>query len=235
MKNLLEHPQSIMITTSIRPVLDRIHPDGHYKIGQDSGVYWQHHYGGDPLDGCKAPDWFYVPDVDSDAWKSYVLWQELVPPRIIIEFVSDDGQRERDQTPATGKFWVYENVIQPQYYAIYTESRSEIELYELANGQFRLVPQNSRGHYPVAIMGIELGIWHGEYLNDTANWLRIWDSDGNLLLSGEERADVAEEQAAIERRERELANQRAEAERAEKERMADYLRSLGIDPNNLPA
>ncbi|MEM7531259.1 MAG: Uma2 family endonuclease [Chloroflexota bacterium] len=234
-KNFLEHPQSILITTSIRPVLDRIHPDGRYKIGQDGGIYWEHHYGGDPIDGCKAPDWCYIPDVDPGFPKSYVLWQELVPPRIIIEFVSDNGRRERDRTPVTGKFWVYENVIQPQYYAIYTESRSEIELYEWVNGQFRLVPQNSRGHYPVATMGIELGIWHGQYLNDTANWLRIWDSDGNLLLSGEERAES-------ERRERELADQRAEAaeqrmqaEIAEKERMANYLRSLGIDPDNLPA
>ncbi|MEM7532439.1 MAG: Uma2 family endonuclease [Chloroflexota bacterium] len=229
-KNLLEHPQSILITTSIRPVLESIHSDGRYKIGQDGGIYWQHHYGGNPIDGCKAPDWFYVPDVAPGFPKSYVLWQELVPPRIIIEFVSDAGQRERDRTPVTGKFWVYENTIEPEYYAIYTESRAEIELYQWVNGQFRLVPQNSRGHYPIATMDIELGIWHGEYLNDTANWLRIWDSNGNLLLTGEERAEA-------ERHERELADQRAAAERHEREladqeitRLQALLREHGISP-----
>lgn len=32
-KNFQEHPQSIL--------LDRLHPDGQYDIGQDSGIYWR--------------------------------------------------------------------------------------------------------------------------------------------------------------------------------------------------
>ncbi|MEM7538243.1 MAG: Uma2 family endonuclease [Chloroflexota bacterium] len=247
-KNLLEHPQSVLVTTSIRPVLDRTQPDGRYKIGQDSGIYWRHQYGSDPLRGCEAPDWFYVPDVDAGLPKSYVLWQELVPPLIVIEFVSGNGAEERDQTPVTGKFWVYETIIQPQYYAIYEEKKASVELYELVNGQYRQIQQNTRGHYPIAALDIELGIWHGTYGHCTTDWLRIWDSDGNLLLSGEERADVAEERADVAEERADVAEERADvaeeraeaaeqqvqAEIAEKERMANYLRSLGIDPNNLP-
>ncbi|MEM7538490.1 MAG: Uma2 family endonuclease [Chloroflexota bacterium] len=205
-------------TTSIRPMLDRAQPDGRYKIGQDSGIYWRHQYGGDPLRGCEAPDWFFVPDVEPDLPKSYVLWRELVPPFIAIEFVSGDGQEERDQTPVTGKFWVYENIIQPQYYAIYEEHLASVELYELVNGQFRQVSANTRGHYPVAALDIELGIWHGTYGHITTDWLRVWDSNGTLLLSGEERAEV-------ERHTRELAEQRAEAERRERA-LAEQQREL---------
>jgi hypothetical protein len=40
-KNFQEHPQSILLTSSIRPVLEQLHPDGRYCIGQDSGIYWR--------------------------------------------------------------------------------------------------------------------------------------------------------------------------------------------------
>lgn len=31
-KNFQEHPQSILLTDSLRPILQEIHPDGHYQI-----------------------------------------------------------------------------------------------------------------------------------------------------------------------------------------------------------
>lgn len=40
-QNFQEHPQSILLTSTIRPILDRLHPDGQYTIGQDSGIYWR--------------------------------------------------------------------------------------------------------------------------------------------------------------------------------------------------
>ena len=40
-KNFQEHPQSVLLTDSIGPVLERRHPDGHYAIGQDCGIYWR--------------------------------------------------------------------------------------------------------------------------------------------------------------------------------------------------
>lgn len=32
-KNFQELPQSILLTTSVRPILDQLHPDGQYCIG----------------------------------------------------------------------------------------------------------------------------------------------------------------------------------------------------------
>jgi Uma2 family endonuclease len=59
--NLQEHPQAMLLTGSIEPVLQRLHPDGQYCIGQDSFVYWR--ITEPPEQGAKAPDWFYVPGV----------------------------------------------------------------------------------------------------------------------------------------------------------------------------
>ena len=60
-KNFQEHPQSIVLTSSISPVLDKLHPDGRYCIGQDSGIYWRMME--PPAKGAEASDWFYVPKV----------------------------------------------------------------------------------------------------------------------------------------------------------------------------
>lgn len=60
-KNFQEHPQSILLTDSIQPVLQKRHPEGNYCIGQDSGIYWR--ITDPPQRGAEAPDWFYVPNV----------------------------------------------------------------------------------------------------------------------------------------------------------------------------
>lgn len=53
-KNFQEHPQSIILTDSIGPVLQRLHPDGRYCIGQYSGIYWRET---DPPErGAEAPE-----------------------------------------------------------------------------------------------------------------------------------------------------------------------------------
>lgn len=114
-KNFQEHPQSILLTDSIEPTLQRIHPDGQFCIGQDSGIYWR--MMDPPERGAEAPDWFYVPHVPpmlgGQTRRSYVMWQEIIPPLLVLEFASGDGSEERDRTPWHGKFWVYEQAIRP--------------------------------------------------------------------------------------------------------------------------
>ena len=100
-KNFQEHPQSLILTDSIGPVLQRLHPDGQYAIGQDCGIYWRET--DPPEKGAEAPDWFYVPNVppklDGQIRRSYVLWREFMAPLIALEFASKDGSEERDQIP----------------------------------------------------------------------------------------------------------------------------------------
>jgi Uma2 family endonuclease len=210
-KNLQEHPQSILITDSIKPVLEQLHPDAQYCIGQDSGIYWR--LTDPPEKGAEAPDWFYVPNVaptlEGKIRRSYVLWKEYVAPLIVIEFVSGDGREERDKTPPSqgevGKFWVYEQAIRVPYYAIYEVLKEQVEVYHLLDNTYQILQPNERGHYPINPMGVELGIWQGRYQNADLPWLRWWDAQGNLLLTGEERAEV---------------------ERYKRERIVEKLRSL---------
>ena len=146
-KNFQELPQSIILTTSIEPILQKLHPDGRYCIGQDIGIYWR--ITEPPVRGAEAPDWFYVPDaaplLAGEYRRSYVMWQELVAPLIVIEFVSGNGREERDETPYQGKFWVYEKAIRVPFYGIYEEKKSSLELYHLIEGQYHLMPPNARG------------------------------------------------------------------------------------------
>jgi Uma2 family endonuclease len=206
-ENFREYPQSVLLCQSIWPVLERLHPDRHFAVGQDSGIYWQ--LTDPPERGAIAPDWFYVPgvppDLDGHHRRSYVMWKEHIAPTIVIEYASRDGSIERDRTPLQGKFWIYEQAVHAGYYAILIVETGELEVHRLEGNKYRRLQPNERGHYPVEPLGVELGIWHGFFFNEMAPWLRWYDLQGNLLLIGEERA----------------------------ERLAAKLREMGIDPNSV--
>ncbi|MBW4699524.1 MAG: Uma2 family endonuclease [Aphanocapsa lilacina HA4352-LM1] len=252
-KNFQEHPQSILLTDALEPVLQTLHPDGQYCIGQDCGIYWRVPTPPEPPErGAEAPDWFYVPEVpptlDNQVRRSYVLWQEHIPPLVVLEFASGDGSEERDRTPRRGKFWIYERVIRPAYYGIYEVRKASVEVYELVTGRYRRVRPDARGHFAIEPLGVELGIWAGRYLDMELPWLRWWDQAGNPLPTGQERAQGAEqraEQAEFEARQERTAREQAEVE-VHRERTAreqaelraalleERLRRLGLDPGELP-
>lgn len=241
-KNFQEHPQSVLVTESMWPILQKIHPDGQFLIGQDSGIYWR--LTNPYLAGAVSPDWFYIPDVtptiDGQMRRSYVMWYEPVPPLIVMEFISTTDGGERDRTPYKGKFWIYERVIRPAFYAIYEADKGLVDLYHLTEDRFQPVPPNVRKHFSIPQLGIELGIWRGEYKNVNLPWLRIWDAEGNLLPTPEERAEQETQRANQETQRANFEAQRAEqeAQRANQEtdraaRLAAKLRSLGIDPDEV--
>jgi Uma2 family endonuclease len=241
-KNFQEHPQSLLLTSSICPVLDALHPDGQYAIGQDCGIYWR--LTEPPERGAEAPDWFYVPNVspllNGERRRSYVTWKEIIAPLIAIEFTSGDGSEERDATSPfagndskAGKFWVYEQAVHIPFYAIYEVEKAAVEVYELVGGRYQRAIPNQRGHYPIPAMGVELGIWQGEYMNQTLPWLRWWDSAGNLLLSGEERATVAEQRMVESDRRAVESDRRAVESDRRAEQLAAKLRELGINPDEV--
>ncbi|MEG4850783.1 Uma2 family endonuclease [Microcoleus sp. B5-D4] len=248
-KNFQEHPQSIILTDSIGPVVERLHPDGQYAIGQDCGIYWRET---DPPErGAEAPDWFYVPNVPAtlDGFRrSYVLWREHMAPFIALEFASGNGEEERDRTPLSvaadgtttkpGKFWVYERIIRIPYYGIYEMRTGNLEVYHLIDFGYRRMEPNERGHYPIPVLDVELGLWQGSYQNQELLWLRWWDSQGNLLLTGSEQVEIERGRVEQERERAEQERERAEQERERAEQaerkaaqLADRLRAMGIDPD----
>ena len=249
-QNYQEYPQSELLTGSLLPRLHELHPDGQFAIGQDSGIYWRHT--DPPLKGCKAPDWCYIPGVppmlDGQIRRSYVLWKEHVRPRIVVEYVSGDGSEERDRTPNTGKFWVYENGIGAEYYAIFDAQKPVIEVYRLVDGHYALSPANAAGRLPFPPLGVEFGLWEGTFRGMTCPWMRVWDSATGLMLpSFEERIATEERRAKKEERRAQKEKQRADTSESllddtrkmlEEEadvvrRMAQRLRELGVDPGTV--
>lgn len=191
-ENVIELPQASLLSDSIRPVLDRIHPDAYYLVAGNSAIYWD--FTDPPLSGAIGPDWFYVPDVhplvvNGLERRSYVMWMEAVLPSIVMEFVSGNGAKERDRTPRTGKFWIYEHGVKATYYAIFEPTTGQIELYQRRDGRLQWMPANTRGHYPVAGLSVELGVWHGRMMSMERLWLRWFDDQGVLLPTSGERAE----------------------------------------------
>ena len=80
---------------------------------------------------------------------------------------------------------------------------------------------NPDGRHWIAEMNLFLGTWRGDKEGRSGYWLRWWDESGIML-------PWAVEQIELER-------QRTEQERQQKERLMDYIRSQGIDPDNLPS
>jgi Uma2 family endonuclease len=212
--NAQEHPQSRLLTGSIEPTLMKRHPDGRYFIGEDVGIYFR--LTDPPLSGCRAPDWFYVPDVEPTVGGqfrgSFVLWRERGAPVLVIEYAVGDAPEERDTTPETGKFWIYEQAIRVPYYAIFEIETGNLDVYQLVAGSYQRLEPNAHGRVLIPPVGLELGVWDGRYGQNEAHWLRWWDEQGNVLPSPEER----------EKRQHERA-----------ERLAAKLREMGVDPDQI--
>jgi Uma2 family endonuclease len=190
----------------------------------------------------KRPDWFLVMGVSRlyqgrDTRSSYVIWDEQVSPTLVVEFLSPGTEAEDlgrfanrplALTPPgkpPSKFTVYEEILQIPNYVVYSEVTQKIRYFRLVNGRYSeqaLATQPPLLWIPELDLG--LGLWRGTFRRAPKPWLRWCDAQGNWLLTGQEQERQAKEEA--------LRGQ--ERERQAKERLAAYLRSQGIDPDNLP-
>lgn len=184
---------------------------------------------GEPV--IKAPDWLYIPSVKQvlPDRKSYTPYLDGDVPAIVIEFLSetDGGEYSSKRSQPVGKWFFYEQVLQVPIYVIFDPGGGLLEFHELENGRYELKQPDENGRNWVASMGLFLGTWQGTKQDRTGYWLRWWDEAGNLLPWGVEATQQ-------ERQRTEQERQRAEQERQQKERLAAYLKSQGIDPDNLP-
>ncbi len=208
----------------------------------------------------KAPDWLYVPRVEpiitnSDR-KSYTPNLEGDIPSIVMEFLSDtDGEEysvKRSHPP--GKWFFYEQILQVPTYVIFEPETGLLEVYRWREGRYELELPDPEGRHWFAEMGLFLGTWRGEKEGRRGYWLRWWDEEGNLLLWGVEilaqerqraeeerhraeeerhRAEEEHQRAEEERQRAEEERQRAEEERQRADRLAAYLRSQGINPDEI--
>jgi Uma2 family endonuclease len=148
-----------------------------------------------------VPDMFLSLDVetpanlDLNAHRSYFVWEFGKVPDVAVEIVSN-----RKGNELTGKLRDYAR-IGVTYYVVLDPFKSlgeiTLQIYELGFGK-RLRPKSDAILNEV---GLEARLWQGEFEGISGEWLRWYDLDGNLILTGKESA----------------------------EKMAQKLRDLGID------
>ena len=139
-----------------------------------------------------------------------------------------------------GKWYFYERILQVPIYAIFHPKTGELDVYRLGGDKYDRLLSNDDHLYWIEEIDLFLGVWQGKKAEMTANWLRWWDSDGNLLLWGSERLEQERQLIEQERQRAEQERQRAEKaeialeqEKSSSQRLAQKLRELGIDPNTI--
>lgn len=131
---------------------------------------------------------------------NYILWEEGVPPNMVIEVTSKTTRRE----DLEGKFEIYRDKVRVAEYFLFDPlgdyMRPQLQGYRLRGGEY--VPiRPTRGRLVCKQLGLELEQQKGS--------LRLFDQQtGRPLLSPREQAEEAREQAEQER----LARAQAEAE-----------------------
>ncbi len=198
----------------------------------------------------KRPDWFAVVGVsrlyeNQDLRLSYVMWQEAVRPTVVVELLSPGTEKEdlgstvRLSSDPPTKWEVYEQIVGVPYYIVFDRYTDELKAFVLMAGSYQQISlQEPKIWMPQLELG--LGLWWGDYEGITCRWLRWYDAQGNWILTPSERAAVVQqeleterERAAVVQQELAIERQRAEAERSRSERLAELLRTQGIDPDSI--
>lgn len=173
-----------------------------------------------------VPDVFvsFNVQVPQDWWdkqnRCYLVWNFGKPPEIVIEIVSNKVGNE-----LTDKFATYEH-MRVSYYMVYDPSQ------QLSEAPLRLFELRGMHYTEMAepwLEQVSLGLttWEGEFEGRQDTWLRWRNAEGDILLTGDE-------QATQERNRAEQAEQQANQERERADRLAEFLRAQGIDPDQLP-
>jgi Uma2 family endonuclease len=161
----------------------------------------------------RGPDIFVVLGVEKKDRRSWAIWEEGGKyPNVVIELLSSSTASVDKGT----KKQLYQDVWRvPEYYWFHPETM-EFAGFRLVGGTYTAMALTDSGRLLSEQLGLELGIHERQ--------LRWFSTDGVLIPFPEE----AERQRAEQER------QRAEQERQRAEKLEGYLRSQGIDPNNLP-
>ena len=179
----------------------------------------------------KAPDWVYVPSLkpipEGQIRRSYTPHLEGDIPALVIEFISETEGGEYSINPhyPYGKWYFYERILKVPVYLIFHPKTGELDVYRLVSGKYEAREVDEHNLYWIEELGLYVGVWLGKKAEVTAYWLRWWDKSGNLLLWGSERVEQ-------ERQRSEQAELQLERERISRQRLAEKLKELGVDPDN---
>ncbi|NKB17585.1 MAG: Uma2 family endonuclease [Pseudanabaena sp. CRU_2_10] len=175
----------------------------------------------------RGPDIFVVLGTEKKDRRSWTIWEEEGKyPNVVIELLSSSTAK----VDRGAKKDLYQDVWRlPEYYWFHPETM-EFEGFHLVNGRYEAIAPTETGWLWSEQLGLYLGIHEQQ--------LRWFSEQGQLIPLPEEqerqRADQERQRADQERQAKEQERRQAEQERQAKERLENYLRSQGIDPNQLP-
>lgn len=187
----------------------------------------------------KAPDWLYVASVQKFEAirdrRSYTPILEGATPAVVMEFLShtDGGEYSMKRTFPLGKWFFYEQILRVPVYVIFEPVTGDLEVHNLQSERYELVQANAEGHFWIDSMKLYLGVWQGTKEQRDGYWLRWWDELGNILPWAIELIEQERDRAEQERLRAEQECLRAEQANKRAEKLANYLRSQGIDPDEL--
>ncbi|MDM8527450.1 Uma2 family endonuclease, partial [Anaerolineales bacterium HSG24] len=155
-----------------------------------------------------------TPEWQNKKNRSYLISEFGKAPEIAVEIISNKkGNENRNKMAQYARMGVL-------YYVMFDP------LYQLSNEILRMYQLDSRSGMYQALnrawfpkLGLGLTLWEGEFEGTHAMWLRWCNSQGELILTGAERAEREQQRAEQERQRAEREQQRAEREqqRAEQE------------------
>jgi Uma2 family endonuclease len=165
-----------------------------------------------------VPDIFLSLDVQvpQNWWEKqnrcYMVWRFGKSPEVVLEIVSN---KEGDELGK--KLKIYEQ-MRASYYIVYDQNQQlgekVLRVYELRGRRYFETSENW-----LEQVGLGVTLWEGKFEDRQDTWLRWCYQDGNVLSTGDERAEQERQRA-------EQAEQRTQL-------LADRLRAIGVDPDTL--
>jgi Putative restriction endonuclease len=151
--------------------------------------------------------------------RSYFVWEFGKLPEVAIEIVSNRKGNELDSKQQT-----YAQ-IGMAYYAVF-DPLQQIQGEDELNGSLLQVWELTGKHYVelpepfwLEAVGLGLTLWEGTFEDQPGVWLRWCDRNGQVIPTGAEG--------------REIERQRADAAELKAQQLADRLRAMGLNPDEL--
>ncbi len=180
--------------------------------------------------GVQRPD-----DFSQKQNRSYLTWEIGKLPEVCLEIVSNQegdeltvSRKSQQKGRAIAKKDLYAQIHIP-YYVVFDPLQQIQGQHEMDGARLRVWGFSAEGYTELTppegicavgqsiwlkAVGLGLTLWEGQFEDDvTRLWLRWCDESGQVIPTGAERANTAEQRAA---------------------RLAEQLRALGVDPDTLP-
>lgn len=224
--NFYSEKQQKLLTRSLHATLD---PFGHKRpfiAVANVGLYSA------PDEDPQVPDVMVSLDVTlaEDIWqkgnRAYLIWLFHKPPEVAIEIVSNKiGGEDSTKKDKYAQMRVAYYVIHDPAQRL---SKQVLRVYELRGTRYVL-----RKDAWLPDLGIGLLLQQGTFEKRTDTWLRWYDRNGDLLLTGEERAEQEHQRAQQAEERVEQERQRAQQAEERNAQLIAHLQKLGIDPNQI--